>query len=168
MEKVAAKANRTLGFIRRTVTTSSTEAKVVTYKSLVWPQMEYDFCIIDPYTELQITKLERVEYCTAWWVTGENQRMGSVTEMMAKLTWETLEIGRSKIRLAMFYIILNNLIAIQTTHSLRCNTSMTAYCMKPNTRDFPGRKGRLVMRSSGWLWRGWGMSHRDRIVSLII
>ena len=41
-------------------------------------------------------------------------KMASVTEMMAKLGWETLEVRRFKIRLAMFYKILKNLIAIQT------------------------------------------------------
>ena len=35
VEKVEAKANRTLGFIRRTVTTSSSKAKAVAYKILV-------------------------------------------------------------------------------------------------------------------------------------
>ena len=35
VEKVAAKANKILGFIRRAVTTSSCEAKVVAYKTLV-------------------------------------------------------------------------------------------------------------------------------------
>ena len=40
--------------------------------------------------------------------------MTCVTEMLAKLVWETPEVRRSKIRLVMFYQILNNLIAIQT------------------------------------------------------
>ena len=59
--------------------------------------------------------MERVQRSTTHWITGEYQRMASVTEIMAKLGWETLEVRRSKIRLAMFYKIVNNLIAIQTT-----------------------------------------------------
>ena len=50
VEKVAAKVNRTLSFIRRTVTTSSSQVKVVPYKTLVRPRphMEYSAFIIDP------------------------------------------------------------------------------------------------------------------------
>ena len=43
--------------------------------------------------------------------------MANVTEMLAKFGWETLEAIRSKIKLAMFYKILNHLIAIQTTQA---------------------------------------------------
>ena len=41
--------------------------------------------------------------------------MANVTEIMPKLGWETLAVRKSKVRVAMFYKILNNLIAIQTT-----------------------------------------------------
>ena len=58
--------------------------------------------------------VERVQCSATHWVTGEHQSVASVTEMLGKLGWETLEVRWSKIRLAMFYI-LNNLIAIQTT-----------------------------------------------------
>ena len=41
--------------------------------------------------------------------------MTSVIEILAKFGWETLEIRSSRIRLAMFYKIINNLITIQTS-----------------------------------------------------
>ena len=41
--------------------------------------------------------------------------MVRVTEMLPKLGWETLEVRRSKLKLAMFYTFLSNPIAIQTT-----------------------------------------------------
>ena len=53
----------------------------------------------------------------------EYQRMVGVTKMMAKLGWETLEVRSSKIILAMFYNILNNLIAIQTTQLIKTNAT---------------------------------------------
>ena len=56
-----------------------------------------------PHTQLLINKLERVQCNAMCWVTGEYKRMVSVTDMMAKLGWETLEVRRSKIRLSMFY-----------------------------------------------------------------
>ena len=64
VEKVAAKANKTLSIIR-IVTTSSSEVKVVAYKTLVRPHMEYGACITDPYTQLLINKLGRVQHRAA-------------------------------------------------------------------------------------------------------
>ena len=60
-ETVAAKANRTLCFIRRTVTTSSPDAKAVANKTLVRLHMEYGPCVTDPHTQLLINKRERVQ-----------------------------------------------------------------------------------------------------------
>ena len=64
-ENVAAKDNRTPGFIRRTVTTSSSKATEVAYKTLLYPQMEYSACITDPHTQLLANNLERVQCCAA-------------------------------------------------------------------------------------------------------
>ena len=50
--------------------------------------------------------MERVQCNGTHWVTEEYQRMESVTEMLAKLSWETLEVRQSIMRLAMFYKIL--------------------------------------------------------------
>ena len=47
VEKVAAKINRSLGLIKRTVTTSSSEAKRVSPKTLVQPLIEYGAWITD-------------------------------------------------------------------------------------------------------------------------
>ena len=91
VENVAAKVNRTLSFIRRTVTTSSFEAKAVAYKTLVRQQMEYSASITDPppppHTHLLINTLERVQCHGTEWVAGEYQRMASVTEIMAEFGW---------------------------------------------------------------------------------
>ena len=73
-------------------------------------------------SQLLINKLERVQHHVTCWVTGENQRMASVTEMLATLSWVTQEVRKSKIRLAMSYKILNNLIAIQTTQLMNRTT----------------------------------------------
>ena len=41
INKVKTKANRTLGFIKRNVTTTSIKAKTLAYQTLVRPQLEY-------------------------------------------------------------------------------------------------------------------------------
>ena len=71
-------------------------------------------------------KLERMQRHAAHWATEEKQRMASVIEMLVKLGWETQEVRRSTIRLAMFYNILHNLIAIQTTQlNIKTNATTT-------------------------------------------
>ena len=78
--------------------------------------MEYGACTTDPHpTKLLINKLERVQHRATHWVTGEYQRTASVTEMLAKLGWKSLEVRRPKIKLVMFYKILNSLIVMETT-----------------------------------------------------
>ena len=93
VESVVVKANKNFSFVQ-TVTTFSPQDKMIVYKTLVCPQMEYGTCIIDPYTQLLINKLE------------------SVCNKNASTVWqETLEVRRSKIRLSIFYKIPNNLLS---------------------------------------------------------
>ena len=110
MDNAAAKANRTCGFIRRTVIKSSFEAKIAACKPLECPKMEYSISTTDPHTLLLIYKLERVQHYFVHWGTRERNGMATVTEMLAKLGWETLKVIKSTKRLAIFYKMLNSLI----------------------------------------------------------
>ena len=52
------------------------------------------------HTHQLINTLQIVQCYVTYWVTGEYQKMPSVTEMLAKLGLETLEVKRSTIRLS--------------------------------------------------------------------
>ena len=110
VENVAAKANRTCGFIRRTVIKSSFESKMAACKPQECPKMEYSTSTTDPHTLLLIYKLERVQHYSVHWGTRERNGMATVTAMLAKLVWETLKVRKSTKRLAIFDKMLNNLI----------------------------------------------------------
>ena len=56
-----------------------------------------------------------------------------------KLGWKILEIRRSKIRLAMFYKILNNLIAIQRTQIIIKTNASRKKSSYPNHPPVPSK-----------------------------
>jgi ribonuclease P/MRP protein subunit RPP40 len=51
IQEITAKANRTLGFIKRNLHSCNKATKEVAYKSLVRPKLEYSSAVWDPYTK---------------------------------------------------------------------------------------------------------------------
>ena len=110
--KVAAKGNKILGFIKRNVRTSSSNTKEYTYKTLVRPTVEYSSSVWSPHQlELKNT-IERVQRRAARFVTRRYDRTDSVTDMLNVLSWETLEQRRMKARVVMGYRIVHRLVMI--------------------------------------------------------
>ena len=81
VNKVVAKANRTLGFIKRNLYSCSKNVKNLAHKTLVRPTMEYCGSVWDPSTKELTQKLESVQNRCARFVIGNNKRGSSVTEM---------------------------------------------------------------------------------------
>ena len=61
ISNITAKANSTLGFIRRNVLTTSEEIKSLAFKQLVRPVLEYASSAWDSLTQTQETSLEAVQ-----------------------------------------------------------------------------------------------------------
>ncbi|XP_072033113.1 uncharacterized protein B0403.1-like [Amphiura filiformis] len=59
--KVANKANRIAGLIRRTFTHMDENMFLPLYKTLVRPHLEYANCVWNPFLQQDITKLEKVQ-----------------------------------------------------------------------------------------------------------
>ena len=114
IKKISMKGNRALGFVKRNIITHSTKAKQTAYKSLVRPQMEYAASIWDPHFIQRQYNLEMVQRRAARWVCSQYDRQASVTAMLQKLAWETLEARRAKMRILMLYKIVHQLVAIST------------------------------------------------------
>ena len=104
-----------LDLLQRHLYDSSSKVKETAYKykSLVRPRLEYCGSVWDPYTKLDIYALERIQRKAARFVTGNYKREASVTEMLHKLEWKTLEERRAESRLVFLYKAINNLIAFQ-------------------------------------------------------
>ena len=102
-----------LGLLQRHLYDCSPKVKETAYKSLVRPRLEYCGSVWDPHTKLDKYTLERIQRKAARFVTGNYKREASVTEMLHKLEWKTLEERRAESRLVFLYKAVNNLIAFQ-------------------------------------------------------
>eukprot|EP00057_Strongylocentrotus_purpuratus_P010558 XP_011665032.1 PREDICTED: RNA-directed DNA polymerase from mobile element jockey-like [Strongylocentrotus purpuratus] len=112
IKAVAAKANRTLGFIRRNLSLCSSAIKKQAYTTLVRSQLEYGAAIWDPYRQNLIDSLEKVQRRGIRFITGNHSREDSVTAMRLNIGLPTLQERRLESRLAMMYKILHHQIAI--------------------------------------------------------
>jgi hypothetical protein len=99
-----AKANSTLGFIRRNVTTKSSDVKALAYKQLVRPVLEYAAASWDSLTQTQEKDLEAVQRRAARLVGNipRTDRTTSITELVHSLSWDKLADRRQDRRLKIF------------------------------------------------------------------
>lgn len=97
--------NKMLAFTRRNLRVNSKTAKENAYKMLVRPKIEYAAAVWDPHNTDKITSLEKIQRRAARIVSNDHMRTSSVTEMIEKLKWPSLEQRRKAARLTTFYKI---------------------------------------------------------------
>ena len=116
VDAVAAKASRTLGFLRRNLGQCTTEVKSTVYTSLVRPVLDYASPAWDTTCSDDIVKLEKVQRQAARFVHGNytERNPGCVNRMVKDLGWETLENRRKKDRLTTLYKIRHGAIDMDT------------------------------------------------------
>ncbi len=110
--KVAAKGNRALGFVKRNIRTTSRKTKELAYNTLVRPTVEYASTVWSPHQQELIKNIEMVQRRSARYVMSQYDRHDSVTDMLRRLSWETLEQRRLKARVVMGYRIIHGLVKI--------------------------------------------------------
>ena len=105
VEATAAKASRTLGFLRRNLRECSKPVREAAYTSMVRPTLEYASSAWDPYTTEDINRLDKVQRRAARFVANNytDRTPGCVTAMVNSLGWETLTQRRLHHRLIMMY-----------------------------------------------------------------
>lgn len=105
---VVSKAYKSLHFVMRVLKGSSASAKELGYLSLVRPILEYGSAVWDPYQVGLINDLEMVQRKAARFVLSDFNPRSSVSRMIEKLGWESLEARRKRSRLcAMFNTYTN-------------------------------------------------------------
>ena len=114
IDNVAAKGNRTLGFIRRNLGECIKQVRETSYLTIVRPTLEYAAMVWDPSTQTLIQTLENVQRRAARFVINDytNRTPGGVTSMLTSLEWQTLEQRRRISRLVMMYKIQHQLVDI--------------------------------------------------------
>ena len=83
------------------------------YNTLVRPQVEYASCAWDPHSKHHISKLEMVQRRAARWCCNDFSPYSSVSDMVEKLGWQSLQQRRATSRLIMFYKIVYQLVAVE-------------------------------------------------------
>ncbi|XP_062578982.1 uncharacterized protein LOC134240892 [Saccostrea cucullata] len=112
IDSVCKKANNTTAFLRRNLSSCPSNIKDKCYKTLVRPQVEYASTVWDPHTKKNIDKLEAVQRRAARFVTNNYNTTSSVTTMIDRLEWESLQQRRIKAKAIMMYRVIHSLVAI--------------------------------------------------------
>ena len=114
VKNIAARGNKTVGFLRRNFKECSTRVKAATYTTMVRPTLEYASTVWDPREEQDKNPLEMVQRRAARYAFNNyfEQTPGVVTNMLASLGWPTLEERRKINRLLMLFKIKHNLVGI--------------------------------------------------------
>ena len=112
INRITAKANSVLGFVRRNLHPLPRELKITAYQTLVRPHLEYCATVWDPHSQLHIKQLENVQRRGARFVFNDYRWTSSVTKMLNEVSWPTLEQRRHTSRLVMLNKILLGQVAI--------------------------------------------------------
>ena len=110
--RITNNANKSFGFLRRNLKAKIPELREIAYKAIVRPQLEYAAPIWDPYIQEDIQRIEMVQRRAARWVMSDYSPYSSVSDMLGRLGWRTLEQRRADSRLVLFYKIVHGLVAI--------------------------------------------------------
>ena len=126
INNISAKANHTIGFLRRNIHSCPKEVKAAAYTTLVWPSIEYASSVWDPYTRNNIHQLEAIQRRAARFVYNNfyDREPGVVTSMISRSQWESLE-RRAKARATFMYKIVNNLVDVHAEHILTPSNNRT-------------------------------------------
>ena len=128
IDRVVNNANRTLGYIRRNIKCQNTDVRESAYNTLVRPQLEYASAVWDPHTKERISKIEMVQRRAARWTLRNFDHQASVTEMINKLGWRTLEQRRADARLCLFYKIVYGFVAVPLPDHVQYSHRISRYC----------------------------------------
>ena len=115
ISKIGIKANRTLGFFRRTLFSCPQDVKEAAYKGMMRPILEYGSLVWDPYTDKLQEEFEKVQNPAARFVTRNYvYETGSMTGILGQLKWESFKKRRKDNRLILLYKGLNGKVSIST------------------------------------------------------
>ena len=115
IQKVTSKANSTRAFLQRNIHQCPRETKVLCYKTLLRPVIEYASIIWDPHTNANISRLEMIQSRYARFVFHDYRRSSSVSAMLDQLQWASLQERRAQAKVEMMFRIVNGLVDIPTS-----------------------------------------------------
>ena len=108
--EVTSRANKLLGLLRRNLSVCDKKVKEAAYLGLVRPLLEYASQAWDPHTSNLTDEIEKVQRRAARFVMSDykNYEPGSVTNLLNRLGWHSLQKRREIDRLCLFKKGLDN------------------------------------------------------------
>ena len=122
IEEKTANANQTLGILKRNIKSPAHNIRELAYKALVRPKLEYASIVWSPWQVYLINSIEKVQRRAARYVYNDYRSDSSVTSMISKLYWESLETRRTKAGLIMFYKMFNGIANIPFNQYIQLST----------------------------------------------
>ena len=89
---------------------SSIDLREKAYLVFVRPLLEYASSVWDPYTKRNINKIEAIQRRAARFVPNRYHNTSSVSAMLDRVHWPTLQQKQKSARLAMLWKINNNMV----------------------------------------------------------
>ena len=128
IQRISSNANKSLGYIKRSIRPTHPGIREAAYKTLVRPQFEYGSTVSSPYTQSNIHKVEMVQRIAIRWTLSNHSPYESVTDMQLSLGWRSLE-QRTDPRLCrcMLYKIVHGFIAVPLPPYFQQPTRMTRH-----------------------------------------
>ena len=170
IEETCNKAYRTLGLLRRNLTSCPQEVKLQAYKGLIRPVLEYASAAWDPHQEYLQEKLENVQKRAARFITSNYEyNEGVMTSILQELNLPPLKDRRAQSRLILLFKGINEQAKLPTDelsvpkrrtktmhehHYLRprTKTDTLKYSFMPNTikdwNSLPGKTINTALESS--------------------
>lgn len=102
---VSNSANRLLGYLKRNFSSISSSLKLLLYKTLIRPKLEYAASIWDPHQEFLVTGVEAIQNRSARFILSNYHRTASVSYMKSTLFLPNLSLRRKILRLSLFHKI---------------------------------------------------------------
>jgi hypothetical protein len=132
ISKITAKAQRSLGFIRRNLKHCPEKLRELAYFTLVRSLLDYCSVVWDPHLVKDIHQLETVQRRAARFVKQDYKWDSSVTNMIKDLGWDALQDRRKEARLIMFHKIVTGVVAVPADDYLIPGSTRT----RSNTKHF--------------------------------
>ena len=112
------KANNTLSFLRRNISSCPQHIRMTAYKTLVRPQLEYAATVWDTSIKSQTSAIEMVQRRAARFITSDHSRRSSVTSMLNDIQLEKLKTRRIRARATMLFRTVKGLVELPTINHL--------------------------------------------------
>ena len=132
----AIKATKVLNFLRRNFHHCSKTVKENLYTTFLQPHLEYASPAWNPGTKANQEILQKVQRRAARFVTSDYKPKSSVTDMLSKLKWDSMEQRRINQRLSTLFKMINDEIDVNLDRYIKSkvNRSRRSHNITGNTK----------------------------------